>query len=63
MIIVNLINSPEAAYEYSFYTVVLDGWAYDTATHMKHYPYIVDSDTTLCYLPPGTSRVLSDLSF
>lgn len=54
MLIVNLINTPEAAYEYSFYTVVPDGWEYDRATHSKHYPYIIDSGTTLCYLPPGS---------
>ncbi|KAK5653457.1 hypothetical protein OQA88_8943 [Cercophora sp. LCS_1] len=52
MLIVNLINSPEASYEYSFYTIVPDGWAFDKSTHSKHYPYIVDSGTTLCYLPP-----------
>lgn len=47
-----MINFPETAYEYSFYTIIPDGWDFDQKTDTKNYPYIVDSGTTLCYLPP-----------
>jgi hypothetical protein len=48
------VNSiPETASEYSFYTVIPDGWYYDQTMNTKKYPYIVDSGTTLCYLPPS----------
>lgn len=49
-----VIAIPETAYQYSFYTVIPDGWYYDQTTNTKKIPYIVDSGTTLNYLPPGT---------
>jgi hypothetical protein len=47
----SLTGSPKAATDYSFYTVVPDGWEYDQTTDTRAFPYIVDSGTTLCYLP------------
>ncbi len=47
----SVIAVPETAYQYSFYTVIPDGWYYDQTTNTKKIPYIVDSGTTLNYLP------------
>lgn len=54
-----MIDIPETAHEYSFYTVIPDGWQYGQTTNTKKVPYIVDSGTTLNYLPPGTLLLLS----
>lgn len=49
----NLNNRREASTEYSFYTIIPDGWQYDQVTDTKKYPFIVDTGTTLNYLPPS----------
>ncbi|KAK4228052.1 aspartic peptidase domain-containing protein [Podospora fimiseda] len=59
MIITNLINDPDTAAEPSFYTIIPDGWYYDQTTNAKKYPYIVDSGTTLCYLPPKLAQQIN----
>ncbi|KAK0706174.1 aspartic-type endopeptidase-like protein [Lasiosphaeria miniovina] len=59
LIITNLIELPVTAYEYSFYTVIPDGWLFDQNTNTKKYPYIVDSGTTLCYLPPPLAEAIN----
>ncbi len=41
------------AYDYSFYTIIPDGWKWGLTTDLRQFPFIVDSGTTLCYLPPG----------
>lgn len=48
-----MIAVPATAYQYSFYTIIPDGWYYDHTINTKKIPYIVDSGTTLCYLPPS----------
>ncbi|KAK4245087.1 aspartic peptidase domain-containing protein [Corynascus novoguineensis] len=53
MIITSVIPLPATASQYSFYTVIPDGWYYDKTTSTKKIPYIVDSGTTLNYLPSG----------
>jgi hypothetical protein len=52
----NLIDNPFTAWQYSFYTVIPDGWQWESSTNMRKFPYIVDSGTTLCYLPPGKTQ-------
>ncbi|KAK3938865.1 aspartic-type endopeptidase [Diplogelasinospora grovesii] len=59
MIITSLIPVPATASEYSFYTIIPDGWQYDQATDTKKYPYIMDSGTTLCYLPPSLAKAIN----
>ncbi|KAL2127460.1 hypothetical protein VTI74DRAFT_10695 [Chaetomium olivicolor] len=51
MVITTVVSIPETAYQYSFYTVIPDGWYFDQNTNTKKIPYIVDSGTTLNYLP------------
>ncbi|KAK3906142.1 aspartic peptidase domain-containing protein [Staphylotrichum tortipilum] len=59
MIITNVIASPEAASQYSFYTIIPDGWYYDQTTNTKKIPYIVDSGTTLNYLPSNLADAIN----
>ncbi|KAK4163044.1 aspartic peptidase domain-containing protein [Cladorrhinum sp. PSN259] len=59
MIITNLNNVAKTASEYSFYTIIPDGWYYDQTTNEKKMPYIVDSGTTLCYLPPDLAKQIN----
>lgn len=49
----SLVDRAVTAYEYSFYTVIVDGWQFGQTTNTVKQPYIIDSGTTLCYLPPG----------
>ncbi len=55
---VSLDGNPQTATDYSYYTIVPGGWRYGQISDMRKYPYIVDSGTTLCYLPRGTLRLL-----
>ncbi|KAH6621670.1 aspartic peptidase domain-containing protein [Chaetomium sp. MPI-SDFR-AT-0129] len=59
MIITSVISLPETAYEYSFYTVIPDGWSWDQTTTTKKIPYIVDSGTTLNYLPTSVADAIN----
>ncbi|KAL2019763.1 hypothetical protein VTK56DRAFT_9207 [Thermocarpiscus australiensis] len=59
MVITNVVGRPETASQYSFYTVIPDGWEYDHITDSKKFPYIVDSGTTLCYLPPSLAEAIN----
>lgn len=45
-------TNPEMSWEYSFYTIKVDGWKFGDVTNTAKYLYILDSGTTLCYLPP-----------
>ncbi|EGS23379.1 aspartic-type endopeptidase-like protein [Thermochaetoides thermophila DSM 1495] len=59
MIITNIIGVPATAFQYSFYTVIPDGWYFDSTMNTKKYPYIVDSGTTLNYLPPSLADAIN----
>lgn len=53
----NLINDAYTASDYSFYTIIPDGIVYGSSLDRGKYPYIVDSGTTLIYLPPSKSTL------
>jgi hypothetical protein len=59
MIITSVIAIPETSYQYSFYTIIPDGWYYDQTTNTKKIPYIVDSGTTLNYLPSSLADAIN----
>ncbi|KAL2173474.1 aspartic peptidase domain-containing protein [Thermothelomyces heterothallicus CBS 202.75] len=59
MIITSVASIPATSSQYSFYTVIPDGWYYDQTTNTKKVPYIVDSGTTLNYLPPGLADAIN----
>ena len=48
----NLINQADTAWQYSFYTIIPDGITWGQTTNTAKYPYIVDTGTTMMYLPP-----------
>ncbi|KAG5925866.1 hypothetical protein E4U42_003861, partial [Claviceps africana] len=52
LIVANLIGSAEASWRYSFYTIIPDGIKWDKMSDETKYPYIVDTGTTMNYLPP-----------
>ena len=37
--------------DYSFYTIIPDGFKYGQTTDLTKYPMIIDSGTTMLYLP------------
>ncbi|KAK1834610.1 aspartic peptidase domain-containing protein [Podospora conica] len=60
MLITSLTGLADAATDYSFYTIVPDGWEYDQTTDTKAFPFIVDSGTTLCYLPSPLAYAINN---
>lgn len=52
LIIADLIDQDETAWKYSFYTIIPDGVRWGTTTDEAKYPYIVDTGTTMMFLPP-----------
>ncbi|KAM7205843.1 Aspartic peptidase domain containing protein [Rhypophila sp. PSN 637] len=59
IIITRLADRMATASRYSFYTVIPDGWQFGHTTNTERYPYIVDSGTTLCYLPPDLADAVA----
>lgn len=49
----NVANNKHSAMDYSFYTIIPDGWYFGSSTDDKKMPFIVDTGTTLIYLPTG----------
>ncbi|GFP57191.1 probable aspartic-type endopeptidase AFUA_3G01220 [Trichoderma asperellum] len=60
LIIANLIGQPETAWKYSFYTIVPDGMKWGQTTDTTKYPYIVDTGTTMLYLPPPLAESIAN---
>ncbi|KAL1888462.1 hypothetical protein Cpir12675_006173 [Ceratocystis pirilliformis] len=59
ILIASVSSFPDASSQYTFYTVVTDGIQYGQVQDSRKYLYIVDTGTTLMYLPPGKSRYSS----
>lgn len=51
----NLVDQKDTASQYSFYTIIPDGWIFGTSTDSRRLPYIIDTGTTLIYAPSGPS--------
>lgn len=43
--------------DYSFYTIIPQGWLFGTSSDDRKCPYIIDSGTSFAYIPNGTSSV------
>ncbi|TDZ38561.1 putative aspartic-type endopeptidase [Colletotrichum spinosum] len=54
------VERPSSAWQYSYYTILVDGIRYGSITDMKKYPYIVDTGTTLMYVPPPVAAGIAD---
>ncbi|KAM7189416.1 Aspartic peptidase domain containing protein [Naviculisporaceae sp. PSN 640] len=59
LVVASLVERAVTAYQYSFYTIIVDGWQFGQTTNMIKYPYIIDSGTTLCYLPPDLAEAVA----
>ncbi|KAF6839200.1 aspartic-type [Colletotrichum plurivorum] len=61
-LIVATINPtrPESSWQYSYYTILVDGISWGSTTDTKKYPYIVDTGTTLMYVPPPTAEAIAN---
>lgn len=60
LIIANLVEQDETAWRYSFYTIIPDGIRWGSTTDEARYPYIVDTGTTMMFLPPRKSPLGPD---
>ena len=72
--IMEIVDSPNAVTQYSFYTITPDGFTFQGAEHSRFskgrsrgisvasdFPTIVDSGTTLVYLPDELAEILGEL--
>ncbi|OAQ90787.1 aspartic-type endopeptidase [Purpureocillium lilacinum] len=59
LIIANLIGQAETAWRYSFYTIIPDGIKWGQSTDTTKFPYIVDTGTTMNYLPPPLAEQIA----
>ncbi|CAI4219671.1 unnamed protein product [Parascedosporium putredinis] len=47
------------AFQYSFYTIAVDGIQYGQITDLTKYLYIIDTGTTLMHLPPNVAEAIA----
>ncbi|KAJ2899781.1 aspartic-type endopeptidase-like protein [Zalerion maritima] len=60
IIITDIISTrPETSYKPSFYTIIPDGLLYGQSMNTAKYPYIIDTGTTLMYLPPQLAEAVN----
>ena len=50
-----LVDRDVTAWKPSFYTIIPDGLQWESTTDMGKYPYVVDTGTTMMYIPPRKS--------
>ncbi|POR34284.1 Putative aspartic-type endopeptidase [Tolypocladium paradoxum] len=55
----NLIGQAETSWRYSFYTIIPDGIKWGQTTDTTKFPYIVDTGTTMNYLPPPLAEAIA----
>ncbi|KAF4587621.1 Peptidase A1 [Ophiocordyceps camponoti-floridani] len=60
LIIANLIDQAETSWRYSFYTIIPDGIRWGQTTDSTKFPYIVDTGTTMNYLPPPLAEAIAN---
>ncbi|OTB04616.1 hypothetical protein M426DRAFT_11503 [Hypoxylon sp. CI-4A] len=56
ILITNIIPRESTAYQPSFYTIVPSGFRYGHTTATGQYPFILDTATSLIYLPPDLAE-------
>ncbi|KAI1506438.1 aspartic peptidase domain-containing protein [Biscogniauxia marginata] len=59
ILIADLIQKDITASQPSFYTIVPDGFKYGSASSTAQYPFILDTGTTLIYLPPDLAEAVN----
>ncbi|KAK9436704.1 Peptidase A1 [Metarhizium brunneum] len=60
LIIANLVGSAETSWRYSFYTIIPDGIIWGQRMDKTKFPYIVDTGTTMNYLPPPLAEAVAN---
>ncbi|ROV93034.1 hypothetical protein VPNG_09452 [Cytospora leucostoma] len=60
IIVADVANVVSETSDYSFYTIIPDGWYFGSSTDDKKYPYIIDTGTSLIHLPIGKSMNILD---
>ncbi|EQB57592.1 eukaryotic aspartyl protease [Colletotrichum gloeosporioides Cg-14] len=60
-LIITQINTerPESAWQYSYYTILVDGIRWGTTTDERKFPYIVDTGTTMMFVPPPVAEAIA----
>ncbi|KAL1883973.1 hypothetical protein Daus18300_000081 [Diaporthe australafricana] len=56
IIIANVDNKPSSASQYSYYTILADGWSFEGASDTRKLAYIIDSDTPYIILPTSLAN-------
>lgn len=60
ILVANVVASDAPfSYQYSFYTIVVDGFQYGQTTDLTKFLYIVDTGTTLMHLPPQLAEAIA----
>ncbi|KAG6281288.1 hypothetical protein E4U48_007234 [Claviceps purpurea] len=59
LIVANMFGSAESSWQYSFYTIIPDGIKWGQMSDETKYPYVVDTGTTLNYLPPPLAEAIA----
>ncbi|KAI0843266.1 acid protease [Hypoxylon sp. FL0890] len=60
ILIVEIIHKDTTAWQPSFYTIVPNGFQFGQTTTSGQYPFILDTATTLIYLPPDLAKAVND---
>ncbi|KAL0940586.1 aspartic-type [Colletotrichum truncatum] len=60
-LIITAINQqrPESSWQYSYYTILVDGIRWGSTMDEKKHPYIVDTGTTMMYVPPPVAESIA----
>ncbi|KAK2003160.1 eukaryotic aspartyl protease [Colletotrichum falcatum] len=60
-LIITTINPhrPEGSWQYSYYTVLVDGIRWGSTSDSRRFLYIVDTGTTLMYVPPPIAEAIA----
>ncbi|KAK2037784.1 eukaryotic aspartyl protease [Colletotrichum somersetense] len=60
-LIITTINPhrPEGSWQYSYYTVLVDGIRWGSTSDTRRFLYIVDTGTTLMYVPPPIAEAIA----
>ncbi|KAH7173695.1 aspartic peptidase domain-containing protein [Fusarium flagelliforme] len=59
LIIAKLVDQDVTAWKPSFYTIIPDGLQWGSTTDMGKYPYVVDTGTTMMYIPPPLAEAIA----
>ncbi|KAK9779361.1 putative Acid protease [Seiridium cardinale] len=56
LIIADIAHKGASGYQPSYYTIIPTGFTVETTDDHSRYPFIIDSSTTMTYVPPGIAQ-------